>query len=248
MIYLHKLLPLLLSPLVLVSCLVVYGTIRYNRTLVLTGIACLYLLSTPLVAGQLFRYAERHQVRQNPGALPPAEAIVVLSGMLTSVPSSEGVVTEWGDPDRFFGGVALYQAGKSGKLVFTGGLLPWNKQRTPEGVILKQYAAALGVPGNAISVTAAAQNTAQEAAAVKKLLNRDKATILLVTSAFHMPRAQLLFEREDFTVIPYPVDFKVGATSMTPMDFLPDAGALWLTDVAIREQLGLLYYRIKRNQ
>jgi hypothetical protein len=28
---------------------------------------------------------------------------------------------EWGDPDRFFGGIALFKAGKAQKLVFTGG-------------------------------------------------------------------------------------------------------------------------------
>jgi len=27
---------------------------------------------------------------------------------------------EWGDPDRFFGGIALFKAGKVQKLVFTG--------------------------------------------------------------------------------------------------------------------------------
>jgi len=103
----------------------------------------------------------------------------------------------------------------------------------------------MGIPESAISVTGEVQNTEQEASAVKKLFKQDKPSILLVTSAFHMPRAKLLFERKGFAVHPYPVDFKVGIAQVTPMDFLPDADALWKTSVAIREKMGLMYYRIR---
>jgi hypothetical protein len=35
---------------------------------------------------------------------------------------------EWGDPDRFFGGIALFKAGKAQKLVFTGGKMPFKSK------------------------------------------------------------------------------------------------------------------------
>lgn len=245
MIYLHKLLPLLLSPIVAVCFLFAYGTIRRNGIVALSGILLLYLASTPLVAERLFRYAENNEVKQNPKALPKANAIVVLSGMLVNVQSSQGTIQEWGDPDRFFGGIELYKLGKSGKLIFTGGILPWSKEGTPEGVTLKNYAKSMNVPESDIIVTGEVENTEQEASAVKKLFKKDKPSILLVTSAYHMPRARLLFESKGFVVHPYAVDFKVGVARITPMDFLPDVNALRLTDIAIREQLGLLYYRIK---
>ncbi len=245
MIYLHKLVPLLLSPIVIVCALVVYGAIRRNPKVALIGIAVLYLFSTPVVSNQFIRFAENLAVKANPETVPAASAIVVLSGMLTSVASSGGSVKEWSDPDRFFGGIELYKLGKSKKLVFTGGLLPWEKNATPEGVTLKKFALSMGVPEHDIFVTGEAQNTEQEASAVKRLLNQKKPSILLVTSAFHMPRAQLLFEREGFVVYPYTVDFKVDTSLMTVMDWLPNPHALYLTDTAIREQIGLLYYRVK---
>ena len=34
---------------------------------------------------------------------------------------------EWGDSERFLGGVALYKADKSQRLVFTGGKMQWDK-------------------------------------------------------------------------------------------------------------------------
>ena len=46
-------------------------------------------------------------------------------------------------------------------------------------------------------------------------------------------------------MIEYPVDFKVTTNATTLMDFLPDADALSLTTLAIREQLGIGYYWLK---
>jgi len=68
---------------------------------------------------------------------------------------------------------------------------------------------------------------------------------LLVTSAFHMPRSKALFERQGLTVIEYPVDFQVGASSSDPMKYLPSAGALRATDLAIRKLIGRLYYALR---
>ena len=70
--------------------------------------------------------------------------------------------------------------------------------------------------------------------------------ILLVTSAFHMPRAARLFESAGLDVSAFPVDF-VGTGGGTPgmLGFLPTAGALAQSQVALREFYGRLYYRMK---
>ena len=60
---------------------------------------------------------------------------------------------EWGDPDRFFGGVALFKAGKAQKLIFTGGKMPWYKAKKTEGEVLKDYAFSIGIPSGKIFVT-----------------------------------------------------------------------------------------------
>jgi hypothetical protein len=55
-----------------------------------------------------------------------ADAVVVLSGTLSFSSSRERLIQEWGDPDRFFGGIDLLKANKARYLVFTGGKLPWS--------------------------------------------------------------------------------------------------------------------------
>lgn len=245
MIYLHKMLPFLLSPLVLVMLLIAYGIFSKKKRYSIVGLLLLYAASTFVVADFLFAYLENSGIKKQAQQAKSADAIVVLSGMMVHVNSTAGPVAEWADADRFFSGVDLYQAGKAPRLIFTGGLLPWDKNSQTEGQVLSALARRLGVPGESIRVTGEAQNTEQEARAVKTLMGQEQ-KILLVTSAFHMPRAAALFEREGFAVEAFPVDYKVRARTMTPMDFLPDPHALGLTNIFVREGIGRFYYWMKR--
>jgi uncharacterized SAM-binding protein YcdF (DUF218 family) len=137
-------------------------------------------------------------------------------------------------------------------LVFTGGAAPWEPNAALEGDILAGYAKALGVPDGQVLKTPRVTNTAEEALAVATLLRgrfsgptwRGGAPrILLVTSAFHMPRARVLFARAGLSVIPFPVDFQVSAGGhMSVLAFLPTAGALAQTELAMRELYGRLFY------
>ena len=151
----------------------------------------------------------------------------------------------WGDPDRIFGGVALFKAGKAQKLVFTGGKMPWDKAKKTEGEVLKEYTISNGISSEKILVTKDVENTADEAVAVKELISPSK-RIILVTSAYHMYRAKRLFEKQGFIVIPYKVDYKAsGNNQVTFMDFLPSAVNLGLTETGIREIIGRIFYTLK---
>ena len=180
-----------------------------------------------------------------------ADAIVVLSEGRVVAPG-KAAVSEWNDADRFFGGVELFKAGKSPLLVFTGGAAPWEPNAAPEGDVLAGYAKGMGVPDGQIVKTPRVTNTAEEALAVATLLRGRLSgptwrggppRVLLVTSAFHMPRARRLFERAGMSVIPFPVDFKVSAgRTVSVLDFLPTAAALQETELAMREGYGRLFY------
>ena len=68
---------------------------------------------------------------------------------------------------------------------------------------------------------------------------------LLVTSAFHMKRSLEAFHREGIAPIPVPANFITSKERpVIWADFLPDAGALQGSSTALREYLGLLYYRL----
>ena len=245
MIYLHKILPTFVLPIMLVIIVILIGLIKNKKKLIYIAIGVLYILSTPIFSNNFFKLVEGSEYRKPISAIDSADAIVVLSGMLEINEVGDSTYVEWGDPDRFFGGIALFKAGKAQKLVFTGGKMPWNRAKKTEGEVLREYAVSNGIPSENILVTKDVENTADEAVAVKGLIKPSK-RIILVTSTFHMYRAKRLFEKQGFIVIPYKVDYKAsGNNQVTFMDFFPSAGNLGLTETGMREVIGRLFYLVK---
>jgi uncharacterized SAM-binding protein YcdF (DUF218 family) len=130
-----------------------------------------------------------------------ADAIVILSGIMRINEFEDDYIIEWGDIDRFFKGIRLYELNKSNMIVFTGGNNPFNKTKITEGEVLQKFALKYGVKKEDILITKDVLNTSDEAKAVLDLIGANK-TIILVTSAFHMKRAKLLFERQGINVNP----------------------------------------------
>jgi uncharacterized SAM-binding protein YcdF (DUF218 family) len=244
-IYLSKILPAFVLPAGIVLILLAAGLLLRRRALLIAAFALFWICSTPLVADALQGHLERGFTRSHATKAPAADAIVVLSTSRVVAPGPDAV-SEWTDPDRFFGGVELFQAGRAPWLVFTGGWVPWEAQAPLEGDILARHAAALGVPGDRIITTGRVSNTAEEAAAVSEALagrGLANARILLVTSAFHMPRARALFEEAGLRVTPFPVDFRTtDAGGFTLLDVLPTASGFARTEAAIRELYGRWFY------
>jgi uncharacterized SAM-binding protein YcdF (DUF218 family) len=229
----------------LIIIVIMIGLIKNKKKLIYIAIGVLYIISAPIFSNNFFKLVEGSEYRKPIGAIDSADAIIVLSGMLEINEVGDSTYLEWGDPDRFFGGIALFKAGKSQKLVFTGGKMPWDKSKKTEGEVLKEYAISNGIPEEKILVTKDVENTADEADAVKELISPSK-RIILVTSAFHMYRAKRLFEKQGFIVITYRVDYKISNNKdVTILDFLPSANNLELTETGIREIIGRLFYLVK---
>ena len=241
---LNKLLPLLLSPLFLLTAIAALAIWVRSRRLAILALASLWFLSFPLVANSLWRVIEQQALRPAVSAAPEAQALVVLGGMTRVIRGDQGFEIEWNDnADRFWAGLELFKAGKAPRLFLMAGRLPWEKSQKTEGEWLRAKAIEFGVPEKKIWLSPEVQNTQQEAQAVAKEL--PGATILLVTSAFHMPRARALFESQGLKVLPFPVDFRVVENDTTILDFLPSARALETTTSAMRELLGRAYYWIR---
>jgi len=204
----------------------------------------------PLIGDAAIRAAEGWRERVPLNEVPASQAIVVLSNGSVSVPGDASVVEWRDDVDRFEAGVALYQAGKGSMLILTGGWLPWSRETRSAGEVLAEYAVERGIPRDRVAVTRKAMNTAAEAQAVAALMNHQDGSqnrrVILVTSAFHMRRAQWLFERAGLSVFPFPVDFQVDENrDFTVLDLLPSGEALKNTETALRELYGYLYYEAR---
>ena len=245
MIYFHKILPLLFSPIFLIISLIIFGLILNSKKISLTGIAILIIFSLPIVSIKLLAYLESDYELIKPSKVESANAVVVLSGMVKTIQTKNGLDYEWGEAaDRIFAGIDLFKLNKAPVLILTGGKLPWSIG-VPEGEYLRDVAIELGVPKRDILLTENVENTDQEAKAIRKLLSEDKPKVILVTSAFHMPRAQKVFEAAGINVVPFPVDFQKGLSKITFMSFMPSANALSETSFFVREMIGRTYYNLK---
>jgi uncharacterized SAM-binding protein YcdF (DUF218 family) len=255
MFFLAEFIPILLSPLVFLGALIALSLLFKKRFMGLVALAALWVLSLNIVSGQITQALEGNYRLATVQSASSASAIVVLGGMtiLAQVESSAKVdsgadsqpvyVREWEEgADRFWAGVELFKAGKAPQLVFTGGRQPWSPVKETEGEWLALQAKRIGIPADRILVSGEARNTAQEAKAVAALLKTQD--IVLVTSAFHMPRAKKIFEDAGFKVIPFPVDTRLRADPIRWSDFLPSVQALRRSSEAIREWIGRAFYGV----
>ena len=243
MIYLHKLLPLIVSPLGLVVFLVITG-ICLRRWWVITFSCFVLLLSSlPVTAQFIWQDLEKHYPPKALNEFGSYDAAVVLSGMLSPFEHSGTLHVEWGDPDRFFAGIDVLKSGKAPILIFTRGKMPWSNL-PDEGELLKAKAVKLGINESQILLSDTVANTADEAAAVAQLMKMHQIKrILLITSSFHMPRAKLLFDKQEIDSAAFAVDFKATGKDLNWLSFLPSSNGFKRTSEGIREYIGRIYYK-----
>ena len=242
MIYLHKILPLLFSPLILFIIIILFSLIFNLKKISIAAIIFLIFFSMPIVSQKLNEYLEMNFEPNKISNLEEANAIVVLSGMLKPIKVKTDFKYEFNEKvDRIIAGIDLYKNKKAPILILTRGNLPWSNGK-PEGEFLKEFAIKYGVQSENIFLTEIVQNTKQEAASIKKLFSSQDFKIILVTSAFHMKRAKKLFEMEDINVVPFPVDFINSEKNFTILDLIPSAQSLNNSSNFIREVIGRIYY------
>jgi uncharacterized SAM-binding protein YcdF (DUF218 family) len=229
----------------LIILLIIFGVIINSKKISIIGIFIFIVCSLPIVSDKLVAYLESDYQLSKPSNIEPADSIVVLSGMIRTINSKDGLDYEFGEAsDRIFAGINLFKEKKAPKLILTRGKLPWSVG-IPEGEYLKEIAINNGISENNILLTENVENTDQEAKAIKKLLSDDESKVLLVTSAFHMPRARMVFEAAGINVVPFPVDFQKELSKITFMSFVPTAKSFYGTSFFVREMIGRVYYNLK---
>ncbi len=127
-------------------------------------------------------------------------------------------------------------------IIFSGGKI---FNRTAEAEIAKRFLISLGVPSQHIIVEEKSTDTFENARYVKEIADRYKfKKIVLITSAFHMKRSYLLFGKQFREIVTYPTDYKVSRGSYDLLNFLPNTTSLGMVETAVKEYLGLLYYKL----
>lgn len=221
---------------------------RHRAALRLTGIAlsltaCLaaFPLATPLLA------LLEGQYPANPQLPDRIDGIIVLGGAEDTGPYARwGIIGLNEGAERVIAGAELARRFPQAKLVFTGGAesLIYGDSTLYPSQMTRDLWLSLGIPADQILLEDQSRNTAENAAFTRALVTPQEGQVwVLVTSAFHMPRAMETFQRNGWTgVTAWPVDFRSGGKALRLEwrldDHLADA------NVALKEYLGLLVYRV----
>ena len=249
-LFFHKLLPVLVAPLGVVVLLLLVGLRRPRRRPLAAALILLWVFGAPFFADVFLWTLETRYPPVGNSRCAQADAIVVLGGILQN-PASPIAPFERSDAaNRFEKGLDLLSAGKARFLVLTGAKFTDSPSVPSEGEVLRQIARRRSVPDEAILVTERVVNTATEARAVRNLARqRGWRRILLVTSAYHMPRAMMLFKHIGVEVLPVPADFHVVGVGnlwdLSLVRFLPQGEGLFLSDTTAREYLGISFYWVR---
>jgi uncharacterized SAM-binding protein YcdF (DUF218 family) len=216
---------------------------RRRRAAIWGAAALLWFLvwSSPAFYAWFGYTLERRYPPRTAAEMPAADAIVVLGG---GIAGPRGPVR---DPDlaagadRVWYAARLYRAGKAPVVIASG-----EGEETASTVFL----ADLGVPAAAIRVENASRNTAQNASRTRAMLDVIGAhRVLLVTSAYHMRRAQMLFERAGVDAIPAATDYeatllRARADRWSLPNLLPSPEVLFRDTFILKEYLGYWAYRL----
>ncbi|RUV31421.1 MULTISPECIES: YdcF family protein [unclassified Mesorhizobium] len=170
------------------------------------------------------------------------DGIIVLGGGLEGATNAvRGGYELNGAGDRIVEAAVLARRFPTAKIVISGGTVQMLAEGEGDADTGPRLLTALGVTTDRLVLENKSRNTYENAVFTRELVTpKAGETWLLVTSAFHMPRATALFDKAGFPTIPWPVDYMTtGKESIGA--FFPYSG-LEVTTTAIREWIGLAAY------
>ena len=260
MYYLNKIIGFLISPIGIAIAGLVFAVVlswikrvRLAKWIGGVTVVWLWLWMTPFMTRFVGAPLEREFLAGGrvPAveSFPDADVIVVLGGSMGSDTNLSAYAEMWTSADRVWQAARLWKAGKAPKIIATG-----NGARESTLGLLKDF----GVDEKCVEFLDA-RNTEEESRVVGEVVfNAEKqrgreaeSKILLVTSAWHMRRARMMFEKyaKGVEVLCAPADFEMSMVAKWKFSLelvMPSGYSFMLNSVAFHEWVGIVGYKILR--
>lgn len=179
-----------------------------------------------------------------PAAMPDqVGAIIMLGGATLARPSTARGTAELNDAgDRLTTTLWLARLYPEAKIVVSGGSGLLADETESEAETARRFFDMHGIAGDRLILEGESRNTEENVALTRGLLAEVPRPLVLVTSAFHMPRSVGLFAAEGLEVLPWPTDYRTPGPRSFGFDIANPVQNLNVTTVAIKEWIGLLIY------
>ncbi|ESR26563.1 YdcF family protein [Lutibaculum baratangense] len=243
---------LLLAPSNVVCLLLVLGAVllftrfyRWGRGFVAVGALLLLTFGfTPL--GHLLILPLEERFPPPASDAPAPDGIIVLGGSFdTGVTAARGQVALNEAGERLTAFAALASRYPESRLVFSGGSTAMLLEHANEAETARLLLESMGLGEGRLLLEDRSRNTAQNAQYSAELVQASTGERwLLVTSAWHMPRAVGAFRTAGLEVAAYPVDYRTRGWGDLARPFEAVSEGLKRMDIATREWIGLVAYRL----
>lgn len=251
--YLSKIVWFVLQPSSLLIILFALGFLLYWRGWRRGGIGLLlvtvmiYVVAglSPLANAMIFSL-ERHYPPGQLDASQEVQGIIVLGGVIDTLVAANGDEIALNEAaERLTETAALAHRFPDARIVFAGGDGALVYKSVSEADLAKTFFARLGIDPARVSLERRSRNTYENAQFTRELIKPQAGERwLLVTSAFHMPRAMGCFRAAGFDITPWPVDFRTRGVEDL-LRFSPRPSTAWRRiDLAAKEWIGLIAYRL----
>ncbi|MEJ7590200.1 MAG: YdcF family protein [Planctomycetaceae bacterium] len=199
------------------------------------------------IADHMAAALEADYLRVDPMKEAPLDVVIVLGG--GSGLGANGRLQGNGSGDRLILAAQLYHQKIARKFICTGQRIAlMNASGVDPAESSRDILIKLGVPDSAIEI-AGGRNTSEEMQGLSKRFHESKLRIGLLTSAWHLPRAMRLANRNGLQPIPLPADFRTAAniegltTGQMVESMIPNGFALGATWSFAKEYLGMMLGR-----
>jgi uncharacterized SAM-binding protein YcdF (DUF218 family) len=218
---------------------------KIGKHLLSVGVVLLTLLGfSPFSSLLLLPLTERFPAWTNKDGDPDGVVILGGGGINPEISAARNSLEVTNSAGRITAAVELARRYPRARIVISGGSGALLNNSALEAPLIARLLESFGVTPDRIVFEDRSRNTAENALFARDLVSpkRDERW-LLVTSAYHMPRAVGCFRRVGFMVEPYPVDWQTpGWIALTSMTSLSEG--LSRADLAFHEWLGLIVYRV----
>ena len=154
-----------------------------------------------------------------------------------------------GGANRLTQTIELYKLGKIKKILISGGMAYILEKGVPESENTKRFLIRLGIPEADILIETKSRNTYENALYSKAFLATNgiekNQRLLLITSAFHIFRAEKCFKKVGLKVTPFSVDYYTDSLAFHPEYFIPSTSAIDNWQLLIKEWVGIVVYRMR---
>ncbi|SMQ72225.1 Uncharacterized SAM-binding protein YcdF, DUF218 family [Devosia lucknowensis] len=186
---------------------------------------------------------------EQPSELPTnVGAIVVLGGATMARPSSARGVAELNQAgDRLTTTLWLAQRYPDARVILSGGGGFLMGETESEAETMRRFFTSFGIADDRLMLEGNSMNTDENASFTRAMIDQAEdgaRAVLLVTSAFHMPRSIGIFRKQGIAVMPWPTDYRSSGRQGFELDIANPNQNLETATVAVREWIGLLAYHL----